>query len=1172
MKIQNMFVDDINRNINGVVKVTQDDNEFLSQELKEYVVTKELKKHFITFFTNYSKSFDVPTSEIGVWISGFFGSGKSHFLKILSYILDNENVTGEPTLEIFRKKFEGDSGTFSLIEKSVQHKTETILFNIDIAGSITKDKTAVLRVFAKVFYDHLGCYGDDLKVAKLEQLIAKQGKTEEFRRVFEEKNGESWVSTRSSFAFFEDDVVATLTEVLGMSETAAHHWFDGTETTEMSIEKLVSEIKEYVQTKDPNFRLLFMVDEVGQYIGADTDLLLNLQSIIEEIGSKCGEHVWVVCTGQEAIDEIIKTRQNEFSRIQARFNTRLSLSSSAVDEVIQKRILSKTPEATEMLTAVYDKNEAVLRNLFSFSESVLDIKGYSSANEFVVDYPFVPYQFIIMQKVFSEVRKHGNAGKHFSGAERSMLSGFKEAVQQIQNENEYTLIPLFRFYDTVHSFLDGSIRRVIERCERAAEDKLGVEAYDVEVLKLLYLIRYIDDIKSSIDNIAILMADKIDVDKVTLREKVTESLGRLEGQNYIGRTGDTYNFLTDEEQDIAREIKNTIVDTATVVSRIGDIIFGDIYSSKKYRFGKYDFSFNQMVDNTTVGSTIGSMTLQFLTVASDPGVIQDLYLMTASKGRAIIVLAETSYFDLLENAAKITKYKKQRNVTQLAKSVQDIIQAQSEEARNYELQAKAKLEEAILNGAFYVDGEKVAVKGASSENKINQALEYLVSHVYSDLALITKNVETDEDIKQILLGTTPQFEGTEDNIEAAAKVEEYLEMQQQKHMPTSMDDIQSRYQAVPYGWREIDIAAVVALLINQQKLTLKYSGETVQPNNPKLVDMLRKKSERGKVSVSKRQSISASNIKRIRGILRDYFEISAIPSDEDGLIVFITEEINRQKTHYEQLLEKYAGHKYPEKNKVQEAITLLDGILSQQKDNIALVTRVLDKETELLDSKDDLQNVEDFFKNQVSIFDAAVKLETDMRNDLTYLENLEEANQALNQIRLITMNDTKAVYRRIPELNDLMECVRTGHNALLEKKRESLYEIVRQCLESIHTIADTENIQKEIVSKADSYYVDAKERISKQQSLALLDGMTSGLWDVRDQFERKINVITKPQPDKVNKPEGQKIVKKNIKAVHRQIVFPASVLENKNDIDAYVELIRKSLEMQLDDCDGIQIK
>ena len=555
MKIQNMFVDDINRKINGVIKVDQDADDVLVQELNEYVITKELKKHFITFFNYYSDSFQEPTADTGVWISGFFGSGKSHFLKMLSYILENRSVEGVPTVERFRKKFEDDPATFMLIDNSTKCETETILFNIDIEGSINKDKTAVLRVFAKMFYNHLGFYGENLKVAKLEQFIAKRGKTGEFRRVFEEKNGGSWVSTRDTFAFFEDDVVETLMEVLGMSETAAHNWFDGTETTEMSIAQLVSEIKDYVNTKPANFRMLFMVDEVGQYVGADTDLLLNLQSLIEKIGSECGEKVWVVCTGQEAIDEIIKTRQDEFSRIQARFKTRLSLSSSAVDEVIQKRILNKKPEATQMLEQVYDKNDSVLRNLFSFTDSVLDIKGYSGAMEFAVNFPFVPYQFIIMQKVFSEVRKHGNAGKHFSGAERSMLSGFQEAAQKIQDRDEYALVPLFRFYDTVHGFLDGSIRRVIERCAKAAEDGNGIEAYDVDVLKLLYLVRYIDDIKASIDNIVILMADDIRVDKITLREKVKASLDRLDSQNYIGRTGDTYNFLTDEEQDIAREIK-----------------------------------------------------------------------------------------------------------------------------------------------------------------------------------------------------------------------------------------------------------------------------------------------------------------------------------------------------------------------------------------------------------------------------------------------------------------------------------------------------------------------------------------------------------------------------------------------------------------------------------------
>ena len=180
-------------------------------------------------------------------------------------------------------------------------------------------------VLAKMFYNHLGLYGEDLKVAKLEQFIAKQGKTDEFRRVFEQKNGSPWVESRDAYAFFEDDVVDTLTAVLGMSETAARNWFNGTETAEISIAQLVSEIKDYVDSKPDNFRLLFMVDEVGQYIGTSTDLLLNLQSLVEELGAKCNGKVWVCCTGQEAINEIIKVRNDEFSRIQARFKTRLKV-------------------------------------------------------------------------------------------------------------------------------------------------------------------------------------------------------------------------------------------------------------------------------------------------------------------------------------------------------------------------------------------------------------------------------------------------------------------------------------------------------------------------------------------------------------------------------------------------------------------------------------------------------------------------------------------------------------------------------------------------------------------------------------------------------------------------------------------------------------------------------
>ena len=114
-----------------------------------------------------------------------------------------------------------------------------------------------------------------------------------------------------------------------------------------------------------------------------------------------------------------------------------------------------------------------------------------------------------------------------------MLSGFQEAAQRVQERDEYTLVPFFMFYDTVHSFLDSSIRRVVERCERAAEQGHGLEMNDVDVLKLLYLVRYIDDIPANLDNIVILMADDIRSDKITMREKVRESLNRLQSQNYI---------------------------------------------------------------------------------------------------------------------------------------------------------------------------------------------------------------------------------------------------------------------------------------------------------------------------------------------------------------------------------------------------------------------------------------------------------------------------------------------------------------------------------------------------------------------------------------------------------------------------------------------------------------
>lgn len=377
MLIKDMFTKDINREINGVIQVAQDTESVVYQEVSEYVVTDELQELFEKFFDAYFKAFKEPTNGIGVWISGFFGSGKSHFLKMLSYILENKQIGSSKTVEMFKEKLAASPKLYSLMEQATAVDTEAILFNIDIEGTSEKDSTAVMRVFAKMFYNHLGFFGENLKVARFEFYLYQDGKTKEFRRVFKEKSGKDWTVGRRAFKLQARYIVPTLMEVFGLEEEDAKKWFRDDEKYDFSIAALVDDIKYYIDTKPVNFRLLFMIDEMGQYVGSDREHLLNLQSVVEKIGSTCGNRVWVMCTGQQALDKVIKLRNDEFSRIIARFKTILTLSSAAAEKVIQKRILDKKEAAEAVLSEEYDAKDAVLKNLFSFtSETVGSMCGY----------------------------------------------------------------------------------------------------------------------------------------------------------------------------------------------------------------------------------------------------------------------------------------------------------------------------------------------------------------------------------------------------------------------------------------------------------------------------------------------------------------------------------------------------------------------------------------------------------------------------------------------------------------------------------------------------------------------------------------------------------------------------------------------------------------------------
>ncbi|MFV0503481.1 MAG: BREX system P-loop protein BrxC [Lachnospirales bacterium] len=1179
MQIKNMFEKDITRSINGVIKVAQNDEESLKQELSEYVVTKELEKHFHSFFHTYSKSANVPTNNIGVWISGFYGSGKSHFLKILSYILANKIVDNKKSYEYFHDKFE-DTTLYSTVKQCTDMPTETILFNIDAIGGTYRDNSAILRVFAKAFYNHLGYYGEDLKIVRLESYVAKQGKTEEFKKVFKEIHGDSWEENRNAMDFFEDEVVQTLVQVLGISESSATNWINTEKTIDISVEILVQDIKEYIDTKEDNFRLLFMIDEVGQYINTNISMKLNLQTIVEQLGSICAGKSWVIVTSQEAIDTFASHSNTDFSGIMGRFNTKLSLTSSSADEVIKKRILKKNDDANDLLTMAYKKEHSVLKNLFSFDGNcTLNIKGFKDSEEYTTTYPFIPYQFIIIQKVFDAIRTYGIASKHQSSGERSLLECYQIATLKIKEMDENTLVPFYYFYDTVSNSLDTTVRRVIDRCEKTTNSGDGIEKLDINILKLLYLIRYIDDIPSNIDNIAILMITNIDADKIIIREEIKLSLERLIRSNYVARNGDKYSFLTDDEQKVARDIAQTEVSESDIRNSISETIYGEIYPYDKCKYNKYDFIYDKYIDSTIRGKSTNGVRLRIVTATGDlQGTDENQLIFTSDvNNEAIVVLSEdTFYYDELRKAMQILKFIKQRSMSQLPENERKIVDGYQKQSVALKNIAKEYIEKSIIDSKIYINGEKAKNTSNKPKDVLDKALKTLIESVYTKLSMVNTYYESDSQILEIINRSSNKntaISGTGvENEEAIEEVSQWLELQNQLKMPVSMGEVQSRFQSIPYGWGEREIAGIVAKLILQQKVEVRYGGAKVSIDDRKLVDYLRKRSEIDSVKVIRIIPVDEKLIRDITKFYREYLGNMSIPAEEIKLSE-LTIDIFRQKLDkINVLLQNYNNYNYPDKDLVVSTRNLINNILSKKNDNTALFNNIVKKQDDLLDAKEDMEDVETFFRNQRDIFDKSRKTYETLEKERNYFASHEEIQNTLKEIIEI-IREVKP-YKSIKNLPELMVKANKFYDALLETKKTEVTGILTQCMSDIHTLVDDNPKLKDALTKADNKFSAKKTDINDTTSLTFLDAFIIQLMNLKDAISLDLEKTLKEISAREIKPSTPtqtptKVIKNTI--IRRYDLLNATRLNTKEDIDSYVEGIRKNLYNKLKDNDVIQI-
>jgi len=237
------------------------------------------------------------------------------------------------------------------------------------------------------------------------------------------------------------------------------------------------------------------------------------------------------------------------------------------------------------LKKVRHRQATIIKNLIVFNDGV-EKKLYANDRDFSEVYPFIPYQFNLLASVLTSIRTHGASGKHLSEGERSMLALFKESAMALKDESVGAIVPFHRFYDALENFLDHSHKGVIIKAYDNSyinPDHKDKDVFAINVLKTLFMIKYVLEIESNIDNITSLMIENIDDDRIEIKGRVEEALKVLMRQMLVQKNGSHYVFLTDEEQEINREIDSQNVEMAeakmqavrSVEAKIGNALSRD---------------------------------------------------------------------------------------------------------------------------------------------------------------------------------------------------------------------------------------------------------------------------------------------------------------------------------------------------------------------------------------------------------------------------------------------------------------------------------------------------------------------------------------------------------------------------------------------------------------------
>ena len=1153
MNVRELFQRDIERPIDGVIKA--DDVKSLDVEMDEFVLTSEIEKQVERFLEEYNNYENAN----GVWISGFFGSGKSHLLKILSLLLGNHDFNGKSALDHFLGKCKDNVILQGSLRKACSIPSTSILFNIDQkANMMSKTETdSLIAVFVKVFDEMCGYYGKQAYIAQFERDLDSRGLYGKFKDAFSEIAGKPWETGREQALLEKTSIKQAYARITSEDENNISDILkEYSDKYKLSIEDFAEMVHEYIKKKGKDFRLNFFVDEIGQYIANNTKLMLNLQTIAESLNTKCRGRSWIIVTSQMDINSVVgdvtKAQANDFSKIMARFIS-LQLTGQTVDEVIEKRLLDKTDCAKNDINTLYDRESGDFKTIFGFVDGTRTYKGYRDKNHFINDYPFVPYQFELFQQVMESLSKH-NAfqGKYTSVGARSMLSVFQQVVKKIGDELLGKLAPFDYMFDGIRATLVEQIQKDIMFAENNLQDKFAVR-----VLKALFLVKYVKGFNASLRNLSVLLLSGFGEDITVLKSNIEESLNLLETQTYIQRNGDLYEFLTDEEKDIEQEIKDISIDGDEILKELDRMIFDHVFRNTKVRHTNgQDYAFARKLDDHLFGR---DQELSINIITPFYGNLENSSHLEAENmsRKELLVLMEPNkrLMQDLELYKKTEKYIRQSNSINIQDSVKLILDTKNKQNDERRSKLQSIVRELLKQAKYIVRGNQVSVSGDDAASRLTNAFQELVSRIYVNLRMLGSVNYSENDILQILKwhNMDSQLSEAEEELKSA------IDYDRKNGVRTTLKRLLEKFSTSPYGWSQVGILCIIAKLHVRGNLEIRNNGELLE--DEKLAQALRNSSLQERLLFELMSEVDPKQFANLKKCYQELFHSPPAAKEGRELVKEIGEELKKMDSELSEYISH--EHEFPFLSVLTPIKVLVQKCLNQPQ--YWYFQDFLNEADEIIEARENtLDPIRSFMVGkQRGIYAEAKRFLMEQANNFD-----ENDRDKVSQIVNILHDSNCYRGQKMQQAKGLMDELKALIETRCSETRQMALDKVNFLYEKLKNLPEYDTLLPEKRQRLEEEFALYTEDIKSQLQIPVIRDKARIFEEVKySKLLQDITSSSRSKPGGEDTPAPALI----IRIQDAKIEFTKPLLRTEDDVESYVSSVRATLLKAVQEGKGIQL-